>query len=332
MPVSSTGKQIAFVRKETTFGTAVAPVGADALQFTTLSTDAIQGVISRTDKTGTADAAIPILDNGSASFQMGYEMSGSGTAGTVADDHVLMENLFGSTTVTAGTSVLYTPDDVESSFTLYNFDKPTGNDQQVLIGGSVFSGVFRIGGAIPFIELSGGGKWCLMKSQFAALTAEQKGGLSSFPAEPSSPAIVGFPPRGRTGSITIAGQTFNNFQATDINFSTGVSLGPPLFNSATPSEPRRQRRVVTCGDFSIEDDGGSNWNTLCANIPTNTPITIVIVIGTIAGNIHTFTLNNAVLPQPTFDRSGSARVFRFSGIQMAPTSATAKNPLTYLRT
>ena len=206
MPVSSTGKQTAYVREETTFGTGVTPVGADALQFTSLSTDAIQGTVDRTDKTGSADAAISILDNGAASFQMGYEMSGSGTAGTVADDHVLMTNLFGATTVSAGTSVTYTPDDVEKSFTLFNCDKPTANDQEVIIGGIVESGVFRIGGAIPFIELSGSAKWCIRKNQWDALNTEQRGGFSAFPAEPSSPAIVGFPPRGRTGSITIDGR------------------------------------------------------------------------------------------------------------------------------
>jgi hypothetical protein len=331
MAVSSTGKQTAYVAKESTFGTAVTPVGADALQFTSLSTDAIQGTVDRTDKTGTADAAISILDNGSASFSMGYEMSGSGTAGTVADDHVLMENLFGSTTVTGGTSVLYTPADVEGSFTMMNLDKPTVNDQEIIIGGIVQSATFRIGPAIPFIDLTGAAKWCIRKSQFASLTAEQKGGLGSFPAEPGTPAITGFPPRGRTGSITIDGNVYGNFLDATINFNTGVSLGPFQFGSSSPSGPRRLRRVVTA-DMSIEDDGSANWNALSLKIPTNTPITITIVIGTIAGNIHTFTLNNAVLPQPTFDRSGSSRVLRFSGIKMAPTSASAANPLVYLRT
>lgn len=331
MAVSSTGKQTAYVAKESVFGTAVTPVGADALQFTTLTTDALQNTIDRTDKTGTADAAISILDNGSGSFSMGYEMSGSGTAGTVADDHVLMENLFGSTTVTGGTSVLYTPDDVEGSFTLMNFDKPTANDQEIIIGGIVSSATFRFGPGIPFIDLSGAAKWCIRKSQFASLTTEQKGGLSSFPAEPSSPAIVGYPPRSRTGSVVIDGDTYANFLEATINFSTGVSLGPVQWGSASPSGPRRLRRVVTA-DFAIEDDGGSAWNSLSTKIPTNTPITIVITMGAVAGNIHTFTLNNAVLPQPTFDRSGSSRVLRFSGVKMAPTSASAKNPLTYLRT
>jgi hypothetical protein len=126
-------------------------------------------------------------------------------------------------------------------------------------------------------------------------------------------------------------QAYPNFQDATINFGTGVTLGPPLFGSSSPSGPRRVRRVVTA-DINIEDDGGSNWAALCLKIPVNTPITITMVIGTVAGNIHTFTLNNAVLPQPIFDRSGSARILRFSGIKMAPTSATAKNPLVYVRT
>jgi hypothetical protein len=258
-------------------------------------------------------------------------MSGSGTAGTVADDHVLMENLFGSATISAGNNVTYSPADVEKSFTLYNFDKPAANDQEIIIGGIVQTGVFRIGGAIPFIELSGAAKWCIRKKQFAALTAEQKGGISTFPTEPTSPAIVGFPPRGRTGTITIDGAAYPNFLDATINFNTGVTLGPSQFGSSSPSGPRRVRRVVTA-DISIEDDGGSNWDALCVKIPVNTPITITMVIGTVAGNIHTFTLNNAVLPQPTFDRSGSSRVMRFSGIKMAPLSASSKDPLVYVRT
>ena len=89
---------------------------------------------------------------------------------------------------------------------------------------------------------------------------------------------------------------------------------------------------MVTADISIEDDGSADWNALSLKIPTNTPITIVITMGAIAGNIHAFTLNNCVLPQPTFDRSGSSRILRFSGIKMAPTSASAKNPLVYLRT
>lgn len=331
MGISSTGKQTGYAAKESSYGTAATLANADALQITTLTTDAVQGNVDRSDKTGSASRAKSIQDNRRAAWNILFELCGSGTAGAADDADVFFENLFGKKTVNAGVSIVYECDDVEGSLTIGNFDKPTGNDQEIVIGAIVEQASFNFGAAIPTVSMSGSGMWAIRKSQFSSLDTAGKGGYSSFPSEPSAPTILGTPPRGRTGSIVIDGVTYAIFQEGAINFSPGVTLGPPQFGSIYPSAPRRTRRAVTV-DFSLEDDGGSDINALMVKVLNGTPIDATFTIGTVAGNIHAFLVKNLVLPQPAFDRSGSARILRWTGVPAAATSATSKDELKYTRT
>lgn len=331
MAVSSTGKQTGYVAKESSYGTGIALANGDAIQFTSLSTDAIQGNVDRSDKTGSASRAKSIQDTRRASWNAVWELCGSGTAGTADDADAFFENLGGKKTVNSGVSIVYECDDVEGSLTIGNFDKPTGNDQEVVIGAVVEQATFSIGAPIPTVQMSGSGMWAIRKSQYATLDATGKGGYGAFPTEPASPTVLGTPPKGRTGSIVIDGVTYAIFQEGSISFSTGVTLGPSQFGSIYPSGPRRTRRAVSV-DFSLEDDGGSDIAALMVKVLAGTAIDATFTIGTVAGNIHAFLIKNIVLPQPQFDRSGNARVFRFQGAPAAASSATAKDEWKYTRT
>src|SRR4051812_13617113 len=80
---------------ETTFGTAVAPVGADACLITSLTTQAAQNEIPRPDKTGSLGEIQGIAGRKTATWSAAMSMAGNGAAGVAPDMDVLLQLIFG---------------------------------------------------------------------------------------------------------------------------------------------------------------------------------------------------------------------------------------------
>jgi hypothetical protein len=160
---------------------------------------------------------------------------------------------------------------------------------------------------------------------FADEDTAGKGGLGSFPSEPS-PTLNGVPPRGRTGSITIDGNAYTTFRSGSITVATARQLSDPEWNSTYQGDPQSGPRVVTA-DLEMYDDDSANLTALKGKSRSKTPINITIVVGTVAGNIWTYLLKNIVLPIPSYSWSESRRTLRWSGLKARASSVSAKDEI-----
>src|SRR3954471_6167734 len=97
-----TRNQACYPVLESTFGTAVTPVGADAVLITALTTQAAQGEIPRPDKTGSLGEVQGIAGRKTASWSASMSMAGNGAAGVAPDMDVLLQLIFGKAVAISG--------------------------------------------------------------------------------------------------------------------------------------------------------------------------------------------------------------------------------------
>lgn len=325
MAFSETIRQTGYVVKETTFGTIPTFSNSNAFRFINLTAEPSFANIERPDKTGTYSRTAPIPDNKGGSWAMSCSLAGNGAAGTAPDIGPFLEALLGKVTVNASTSVIYDPDDVNPTLSIMLRDKPTTVDQLIAKGCIVQQARFQLGPAIPTVEFSGLAQWVLSKDLFASNDTEGKGGLAAFPSEPAAPVTNGVPPRGRTGTITLDGNTYTTFRRADITVATARALSEPAWGSAYPSAPESGARTVSVGTLELYDDDSVNLAALKGKALSKTAVDLSFTIGTTAGNIWTFLLKNCVLPMPTYGWGETRRTVVFSNIQAAATSATSKD-------
>lgn len=324
MAYSETVRQTAYVVKETTFGVVPAFGNNNAFRFINAALNPSYDNVERPDKTGSYSRTIPIPNNRSASGSMSCSLAGSGTAGTPPDIGPFLEAVLGKQTINAGTSVVYECDDVNPSLSIMLRDKPSSVDQLIGFGTIVPSARIQLGGPIPQIDFSLLSRWVLQKDLFAATETAGRGGLSSFPTEPSAPVTNGVPPRGRTGVITLDGQTYTTFRTGSIDINSGKSLSDPDWNSVYPGDPQSGFRTVGLS-LEMYDDDSANLAALKGKALSKTPVDISLQIGAVAGNIFTALFKNIVLPMPQYGWGDTRRTLSFSGLQAAATSATSKD-------
>jgi len=300
-----------YLQSETTFGQIPNTGGTATLAGSNASRAINAGLVAvvnnypRPDKTGTRSQVIGLLGRKSATWSLSQSLAGNGVAGVAPDVAPILTALFGvAPTIVASTSVTYNLVDPSPipSFSLWSFRTPATLAQRVVLGAVVGEATFQLGQNIATWSANGTGIWCLDSDNYSVEDSTEQGGLTSFPTEPVTPVTNGQSTVGFTGLATFDGNVIAEIQTASIRMRTGSAVVNDTFGSYYPVLSEGEMRTVGLS-FTVYDSDGTGIKDLKAKAITQTPITITLQIGTIAGNIWTFTLNNVQLASPTYDDS-----------------------------
>lgn len=257
------------------------------------------------------------------------ELIPSGAAGTAPDIDPFLQSLFGQTpTVVTSTSVTYTlADGTPPTLSVWSFLRPTGFDDSVSIGVVITEGVFKLGENLATLSMKGQGVWTGTKNYFSSASTTEKGGLTAFPTEPSTPVYNGTVITGFVGSATMDGNLIGDIQDATITFNSGSDLFKKTFGSFYPTAPERDVRKVSLS-FSLRM---SDTATASVNLTTKSlsvsPIVVTLVLGNVAGSIMTITLPKVILTAPKRDEQRTI-FLKFDDCMCLASSATAKDEIT----
>lgn len=298
--------QLGFVVNETTFGTIPSISNSNAFKATSLVINASPALIDQPDKTGSLDFLLGAKGRKAATWSMKCAARGNGAAGTAPDVGPFFQALFGQApTIVASTSVTYTLADLSPSLSIYSFRKPSTVTQQVALGAVVDTFQTTFGPDTAYWEFGGTALWGLSTDEFSTADTTAKGGLSSFPSQPSSPVTNGSMIVGFLGSITIDGVTYTTsanggVRSASLSYKANRDIPNDIIGSGYGSSPAQDRRDIT-GTIDLYDDDSSALSALKVKAINATSINMVFVMGNVAGNIMTVNLNNCQLTPATYD-------------------------------
>jgi hypothetical protein len=227
----------------------------------------------------------------------------------------------------AATGSTYSLSDNIVSGNLWSYRRPSTIEQRVALGAVLNNFQFNLGQDIAEWSCDGECMYVLGSTHFAAADTVEKGGLGSFPAEPGSPTtnyggvIAGF-----TGAITIDSQTLALIRTATIKGSTGNQLIRDVFGTYYPVATQGDRRNFTFS-FNTYDEDSTGLATLKDVADSKTPVSATVQVGTVAGNIFTFTLHGIQLESPTYDDSQLAYTVDFGDSRVAGTTLTSLDEL-----
>jgi hypothetical protein len=326
MATVSSIKERVYVTKETVFGAAIAPVNADAVRFISCTITPVQNEIPRPDKNLDEDEPIGMSGRRSCTWTLSMSQASSGVAGNPPDCGDLLETAFGKAVVSsAGVSCTYGLGALKQSLNIWKYCE-TGL-AQVVLGGIVQSLKVSLGGDVPTIEFSGEGIWAYDNAQAADGTTEvaAKGGLGTWPAEPTAPTTNGIPPSGFSGIVTLDSEVYSTLLTSTITLSTGRQLPKDGLNKY-PTDPVASLRTVG-HDFGVKEDDSAKLIGLMQKSHSKLPLDTTIQIGKIAGNQWAWTTKNMPLNAPAPDSSQPQRHVTFSGNKAHPTAAGSYDAL-----
>jgi hypothetical protein len=187
------------------------------------------------------------------------------------------------------------------------------------------------------VEFSGAALWVLDSDQLADGTMDTigKGGITTWTARPT-PSVNGKPPQGFTGVVTLDGNAYTTLRSGSITLAVARNLPGDVFNSFYSGNPVPGLRTVAV-DFNLYDDDGANLKALKQKSFTHTggsgsTVNLSFQVGTVAGNKHTFSLNNVKLPAYTLDQGSDRRALSWSGARAYDSAVGAKDSFTYVIT
>jgi hypothetical protein len=306
--------QIAFVTTEAVFGTvnntggAATVVNADAVRIASLDTAPTQATVKRDIKTGSLTPIVEVPSRPGGTWSLATELSSNGVVAVRPDLDDLLAAAFGkASTVVALTSVSYALADNLSgtpapSLTIFNFRDPATTLQQIAVGAVVKSmGLsFNENGAQK-ISFGGPCKYVLENHRFAGESSGNKCGLTSFPARPATPVYNGAPVLGWNGGVTIGGNTYATLRSGSLAVDFNRELQADVLGAGLAIGVMQGERSWPV-DLTLYADDSANFQALIAALST-TVQTVVMTIGNVAGNIHTFTLAGILFDRQTMDAS-----------------------------
>ncbi len=295
-----------YLQKQPTFGvipggnlsspTTASVAGGNACRFIRMRLTNETAVIVRPDKTGSRSQTAGIKGRTFGRWSMEMSMVGNGSAGTAPDADPLLTALFGKDpTVVGGTSVTYSFADDIPMCSLWSFRQPSTLDQRVMHSAVVQEATFNLGqdGAATW-SCQGEGAALLTSNGFGSADATTKGGLSAFPTEPGSPTTNGGIIAGFTGLVQVESQTIAVIRTATVRVQTQNMLVKDTFGSYYPVLTEGGERTVQTA-FSLYDSDDASTEAIKQASYDKVPVTITYQIGTVAGNIWTFSLNNIQL-------------------------------------
>ncbi len=193
-------------------------------------------------------------------------------------------------------------------FTLWSFRTASTLDQRVGHTCVVTDMTFNLNQDVATWQMSGDCLWVLRSKDFSNSDTYQKGGLTTFPSEPTVPVTSGTIIPGFTGRF-VAGQsvastsaaafagsasTFTTIRNATISIKTNNMLVRDTFGSYYGTFTEGDVRNIDL-TFNIYDDDSDAVNNLKSYGDSKTPIDAVINLGTVIGNIWVFYMKNIYL-------------------------------------
>jgi hypothetical protein len=306
--------QFCFVTTESVYGTVnnssgtATVVNGDAVRLSGLQTDPTQPLVSRDVKTGYLTPLVQIPGRPVCSWSMNTELCGNGTAGTKPDIDDFLAAAFGKASVAvSSTSVTYSLADnlaatPAPSLSIFNFRDPATTIQQIAAGAVVktMSLSFNDNGPQK-VSFSGPCKYVIENHRFSAEPTANKCGLTAFPARPTTPVFNGSPVLGWNVTGSIGGNTFATLRSASLSVDFNRELQMDVFNAGLAIGVMQGTRSWPI-ELSLYADDSANFIALIAAL-TGTAQNVIIAVGNVAGNIHTFTLNNILFDRETLDSS-----------------------------
>jgi hypothetical protein len=202
----------------------------------------------------------------------------------------------------------YTFVDEIAQFSLWSFRTPTTLDQRVGNTCLVTESTFNFNQDVATWQANGDCYWVLRSKDYGNSDVYQKGGLLTFPPEPTAPVTSGNIIPGFTGRF-VAGQAASTTDGA--TFSTGSASFPTIrnatirvqtnnllvrdtFGSYYPSLPEGDVRNITL-TFNVYDDDTVAVNTIKSWGDNKIPVDFAINLGTNVGNTFVFLLKNVYL-------------------------------------
>lgn len=275
---------------------------SNAFRFIRLSLDPDIAVIARQDKTGSRTNTPGVKGRSFGRWSLEASLAPNGVAGIVPDIDPLLVGLMGQagavTTATsgngfpAGTTVVDGSDCIKYAFAdtivpflLASYRQPSTIDQRIAHSCTINTATFNLGqdGGATF-TMEGEASCILSKNRFAAFTALEKAGLTSFSAEPASPVTNGGMIVGFTGKALFAGSELAGLRTGSTTVTPGNVAVKDQFGAFIPTRAEGDARQVST-QFSIYEDDSAAFTALETAAYTKAPIEIVYQIGTVPGSI-----------------------------------------------
>lgn len=328
MPNSiATKNRRAYVTPVTTFGTAVAPANSNAFRYVDLTFTPSQQEAIRPDINPSFDLTVGILGRKSCTWQGSMSLAGSAAAGTPPDIGPLIKACLGKQTIVASTSVTYAGEDTLLYVDLWQYVSPSTGAQESLASSVVRTMEIEFGGDFATVRFAGEGKSYISSESYSLLDTEGKAGLGSYPTEPVAPVVNGAAVSGYRGTITLDGNVYTIARSGKLTVDNSAELQKDGWGTDYPQPGAQDKRQITF-DISLYDDDSSALNSLKGKAAVGTTVDASFVLGSVAGGIYTFTLNDIILSKPVYDNSGVKRVVSFNGNKAHATSGTSKDAIT----
>lgn len=269
----------------------------------------LTALIAAEYKTGTASMLSGIAGKNSATFDCEIDLMPSGAAGTAPNCAPILANIFGAAgTVVSSTSVTYNLTDGSALpliLALWN-ESGSGNTSQFLYGGVTQSWSANIGGAGSVrLSFQGMGFYCLDSDNETNEDTVGLGGLTSTPAEPSSPALSGNMIPSFAQTITIGGSSTVEFRSATLKGSTGRELRTDGIGYYPDASISQGRRSVSLSSLKFQDSDGTALTAVKNAAKSKTATDVVITQGNVAGYIMTWTIKGVQFGNYTFSESGA---------------------------
>jgi hypothetical protein len=314
--------QRAYVQSEGTFGTVPNTTGtatlanSDAIRINSgYRISPVRQRLIRPDKFAGYAAPAPILGKRSSTWVLPTPICGGSAAGVAPDMGPLLTALFGATpTVVADTSVAYglTFPTTIPSVTLWDFWQPSGAVHHVARGCIVQRAQFRLTQEFGSVEFSGQNIWSVSSNGFAGEETAAKGGLTAFPSEPGSPAVVGDFCLGFGSSCELDSVEYAT-SVLDVTIDLDRRREIYLDNWAYYGVQAADNPIGVAVTVRLYDSDSSDFKALKNKAITGTAIDAVIVFGSAAGGAFRFSLRDIVLTEAGFEEGGNRRVCTLSG-------------------
>lgn len=318
-----------YLAAETTFGTAVAPAGGDAVRHIRARFKPNVTLLVRRDKTGTRSQTIGTKGRQTGTFSIEASLVHGADADDLPDYEPLYASAFGQAgTVTAGSKVHYALSDVLKTFTawIYRGDG-TGTPNHEMAWSNITRKItFNIGQDVAEFTAEGECAWVQGSKSFGGASLIEKAGQASFPTEPPTPTTVGNLIAGFTGSITLGGATIADIVSATITMDTGAETVKNTFGSRIPTGVEAGERTVTMS-FSIFNSDDAGLETLREAAESKTPVDAVMTVGDTVGGKYTFTVKQIQLESPDYEDGERRSVLQFPESRAYGTSITAKDEL-----
>lgn len=214
-----------YAKAESTAGTFAKPAGTDAMKVLKSSFPFTYERIPRMDARSTRSTLEQITRRMAVKWALEKYVIPSGSAGTAPDDGELLKAAFGTETVNASTSVVYSLSDTQTLRTVSLVREFNAVLSEAIAGACVNSVKLSMsGGDVPKLSYEGFG-WTMAHTGVAVLNGAVAGGASTFTTTAATNRNI------TVGSVVSLGSDTNSgagYQVTAVNTSTYVCTFTPV--------------------------------------------------------------------------------------------------------